>query len=91
MITLLKTKSAHKDCSKKAANLAYQFHASDGFVLERLSDGAFRVSHKNAPKALGIGSSDVLEWEEDKGEALEEPEPAPLAKTSTDKRASKVA
>jgi len=78
MITLLKTKTAHKDCSKKSQTLAFQFYASDGFVLERLSDGAFRVSHKNAPKALGIGSSDVLEWEEET--VVLEPELAPLAK-----------
>lgn len=81
MITLLKTRTAHKDCSKKSPVLSQQFNAVDGFVLERLPDGAFRIRHPNAPKALGIGSSDVLEWEEEAAAA--EPELAPLAKAKS--------
>ena len=64
-ITILRTHNAHRDYSKSAANLIKQFNVADGFLLERSVDGSFRVSHPKTLKVVGIGPTEVLDWEEE--------------------------
>lgn len=63
--TVLRTNNAHRDYSKSSIAMTKQFNASDGFVLERGTDGSFRVSHPKAAIVLGVGPTEVLEWLEE--------------------------
>jgi hypothetical protein len=63
--TVLRTHNVHRDYSKSSPNQIKQFNVADGFVLDRGVDGSFRVSHPKATKVVGIGPSEVLDWEEE--------------------------
>jgi hypothetical protein len=62
--TVLKTNNQHRDPTKASPTFTKQFLAADGFVIERIDGGAFLVTHAKAAYALGIGVTEVLEWQE---------------------------
>lgn len=62
--TVLKTNNQHRDPTKSSPTFTKQFLAADGFVIERDGD-AFRITHPKAAYVLGIGPTEVLEWQEE--------------------------
>lgn len=82
-ITIVRTHGSHRDYRKTSPTFSKSFSAADKFIIERSPDGAFRISHPDAPKVLGLGPTEVFDWEEDAF--------LPSLASTADKRREKVA